>query len=293
MIFNIDTCWHRICDILQFSVTLCRTFILINPMFLFWQDCLKIWDCLDPFILYFCFSLIWEVLIKLVGGVSTLSFLKFKSLIDFFFLIYFFLNVPIYFLFFTLIFADFISLPDDNRLMHFLFPSCRFHLHGRVLTWLRMLICTSAGCRGQRVSRTWRTCSVALVTSSTPACWWTRPQVMHTVMWSVITAKGPFPTMQLLTHLSHVQVCHGVWRSSASIRGPRPRTPSNTWTGTRLLAALNQSQSSLQQTQIRPETHRWCNRCTMASHGALGDPSITRLRDSGTPTAGIVQSDDC
>lgn len=162
-------------------------------------------------ILFGCFYFVFLFLFDLGSSDKTcvlffftLSFLKFKSLVDFFFIFFIRLNVPIYFLLFTLTFADLNSLPDNNGLMHFLFPSCRFHLHGRVPTWLRMLICTSAGCRGQRVSRTWKTCSVASVTSSTPACWWTRPQVMHTVMWSVITAKGPFPTMQLLTCLSCV-----------------------------------------------------------------------------------------
>ncbi len=33
--FNIDTCWHRICEFFQFSVTLCRTFICINLCFCF------------------------------------------------------------------------------------------------------------------------------------------------------------------------------------------------------------------------------------------------------------------
>lgn len=34
-VFNIDTCRHRICDFLQVSVTLCRTFIFLNLCFYF------------------------------------------------------------------------------------------------------------------------------------------------------------------------------------------------------------------------------------------------------------------
>lgn len=84
---------------------------------------------------------------------------------------------------------DFLLCHDDIP-RHFPFPPCRFHSHGRVQTWLKTQIYTSAGSRGRWVSRTWRTCLLAMDTSSIQECWWIKLQVMD--MWQKRDQSEPF-----------------------------------------------------------------------------------------------------
>lgn len=164
-------------------------------MLLFWHKCLMIWTfwillfCLFVSILFgtnldnclsfcfFCFFYIEYLNIQNISG----FYLKTGWCNCIFYLVQCWLFSFIWIL----------SGCEGDGLIHFLSPPCRFRSHGPVRTWSKMQTCTSAGCRGHWVSRSWRTCSLASDTSSTPECWWTRPPVTHALsnhtcyVWSV------------------------------------------------------------------------------------------------------------
>ena len=96
-----------------------------------------------------------------------------------------------------------------------IFTCCRFRSRGRVRTWSKMRICTSAVCQGHWVSQSSRTCSLASDALSTPEFWWTRPQVSAA---NHVTCQVTNRSLAVLTPIFDLICCSGLSRGVAFIR---------------------------------------------------------------------------